>query len=365
MPLLSFVSSLYPGVDLSKTTIIACQHILRTQLNLFDELEKKGLRADQFFLIGKSYSTNRNVFEEFKERGVNISAYSNKYDSHKSFDSQFHRQIQAFLLEAKQKVSLDPEQRIIFVDCGGVLIAQAQVIFADKLSRAIAIEQTSSGYEVLKAEDLQIPVLNVARARAKALEAPYIAEVIEKKVIAYIQTMNLPSPKILIIGQGYIGKSVEVVLRNLYPVTTYDKESLKSGVSGDLKEHLGEYDIIIGATGATVLDSDYFPLLKKGVRLISVSSSDREFSSVTLRKYVPATDDPHAEITVEGVYLVNAGFPLNFDGTDTSLPPERAQLVVGLMLGSIYEAAQNTFPRGFVELNPEFQERLVNEYKSL
>jgi hypothetical protein len=62
---------------------------------------------------------------------------------------------------------------------------------------------------------------------------------------------------------------------------------------------------------------------------------------------------------------VNGGFPLNFDGSDKSLPTEKAQFVVALMLAAIYEAQEITSGPGFVKLDEKIQTKIVDKFKEL
>lgn len=364
MPLLSYVSSLYPDIDLSETRIIACQHILRTQLYLLDELMKKGLKPENLYLIGKSYSTNKDVFDEFNSKGVQISECSNVYNSHLSFDDQFNECLKEFLTQAKISIR-QSSSKLILIDCGGALISLAQTIFTHSSNQIVAIEQTSSGYEILKEKPLLLPVINVARSWAKQFEAPFLADTVIQKIDSYFFESGLINPEILVIGQGVVGHTISNVLSEKYSVTTYDLITEKSVLGTDFEKHLKDFDVIIGASGKTSVTEDHLHLLKPGAHLISVSSSDREFPSVKLRCLVPISYEPHINVSIDNVHLVNSGFPINFDGGNKSLPEEKVQLVVAIMLASIYEAQQNQMANGFNDLDLNLQKQIVNEFNNI
>jgi hypothetical protein len=62
---------------------------------------------------------------------------------------------------------------------------------------------------------------------------------------------------------------------------------------------------------------------------------------------------------------LNSGFPLNFDGSEVSLPPHRAQLVVSMILLAIYQASQEALQHGLVELQSSIQQLVLEEFNRL
>jgi len=355
MPVLPFVSSLYPDSDFSKTLIIACQHLLGTQLSLFKELFQKGLEPRNLFLIGKNYSTSGDVYQEFLKQDVQVALESKEYNSKLSFDVQFQKHIETFLTRVKNSVSFKDYSRIIIVDEGGHLLCSRHMLEGPFLD-TVGVEQTSSGYEKIKHKQFDFPVINVARSYSKLeSEAPIIAGLVVRKIKEYLRAASVSNPNILVVGQGPIGVCTKDLLQQDFTVKAYDVLSHKSDLEGDYRKELQNFNVIIGATGKPILTPEDFPLLKKGTHLISISSSDREFSGVELRRRSGAGDDIHTTIESDGIFLVNSGFPINFTGGVESLPTKDAQLTVSLMLASMYEANTNLLPKGLSELNPKIQ----------
>ncbi len=357
LPLLAYTSSLYPDVDLSKTLVIGCQHLLGTTVDLFEELLKKGLPPENVFLIGKCYSTNATALKKLRKLGIQVSRYSRSYDSQVSFDEQFQGYLEKFLLAIKRERNFADFEKIIILDDGGHLLLFARDFFGEH-AKIVGVEQTSSGYEQVKNIDLPFPVVNVARSHAKLEhESPLIAQIVVKNVLEYFTKAELVHPNVLVVGQGSIGSAITSLAKSLHAVEVHD-------VKNSSNPDFGNFDVIIGATGKTILSPGQFATLKKPVHLISASSSDREFSSVYLRRLAPPQKDCHTNITVDGIHLVNGGFPINFNGKQHSLPPEQAQLTRSLLLAGILEAQSLSLQPGLQDLS-DIQDAIITKFVEL
>lgn len=365
LPLLEFVSSQFPDVDLSNISVIACQHLLGTTFNLFEELFKKGLKPKNVYLIGKCYSTNEETYQKFIRHGVNVSELSKTFDSHISFDEQFHGYVGKFLQNVTDSVSAQDYKKIVILDDGGGLVSLVNDFF-DNFDNFVGVEQTSSGYEKIKNVDLLFPVINIARSRAKLeYESPMVAELITQKIKNYIKDSGLSEPEILVIGQGYIGEAITKLLRQEFRTIGCDILPDKCDFNGDYKSDLNGFDIIVGASGNPVLAAGDFGKLKKGVALISASSSDREFSAIYLRVLDPKTDDCHKDFNVKGINLINGGFPINFDGQEHSLSPEKIQLTRALLLAGVYIGINANGGNGVKELDDKIQNSIIKKFITL
>jgi len=365
LPLLQFVSNEFQDVSLNNTLIIACQHILGTTFDLFEELFQKGLKPENVFLIGKCYSTNKQTFDLFKKKGANISEASFAFDSHISFDELFQKNIEAFFKDIQSAVDLKSFEKIVILDDGGYLIALSND-FLKGLKNVVGIEQTTSGYEKVKNLKLHFPMLNIARSKAKlTIESPFIAEIAAKKIDKYLHKYRIKNPNILVIGTGSIGSTLSSTLSKKFPVSRCDIIQQKCDFNGDYKDHLNEFDLIIGATGTSAIQSGEFGNLKQGVLLASISSSDREFSAVYLRQLAATTENCHEDIKVNGVTLLNCGFPINFnDGKRHSVSPEKIQLTRALLLAGIFESVTKEFSNNLIELDTFLQEKITQEFRN-
>ncbi len=270
LELLRYVSDdLYPTTKLDNVLLIACQHLLGTTYEMFEELLSKGLKPENTFLIGKCYSTHRGTYRKFQQRGVHVSPFSHSYNSRISFDEQFLIYIQKFLMGVVESVSFEKYRRVIILDDGGHLLFLINSSL-NYFRNVIGIEQTSSGYQRLLSTSLNFPVINVARSTAKLeIESPMIAKIVIEKIEHYLLGSRSVNQKILVIGRGSIGQRILDLLQAKYRVSVCDVLEERCDFSGNYKEHLADFDIIIGTTGSTVIVPDDYRLLKKALSLLA------------------------------------------------------------------------------------------------
>jgi hypothetical protein len=57
---------------LSRTTLVAVQHLLESTGSLIDALLRLGLCPKNVFVLGKAYSSNPNVAAELRAKGVSV-----------------------------------------------------------------------------------------------------------------------------------------------------------------------------------------------------------------------------------------------------------------------------------------------------
>ena len=231
----------------------------------------------------------------------------------------------------------------------------------------MAIEQTSSGYNKLKNEKIHFPIINVARSNAKLVyESPFIAELIVKKLFSRLKELQLSPKTCLIVGAGSVGKELFNLLKNKFETHIYDvQQHISDFGKTELANIISDFDLIIGASGNEIINSKIYSKIKNGAILISASSSDREFSAVNLRKSAPKIKDCHKDIFVNDVWLLNCGFPLNFDGNKNSASPEKIQLTRALMLSAICLAMEKEYQKDFIELEPKYQKLIVEKFNKI
>jgi S-adenosylhomocysteine hydrolase len=354
LPVLDYAAELCQ-LDLQNTGVLARQHILSTTYALFERLFAKGLKPQNTFLLGKCYSTDQETLNRFLSVGAHVSPDSCAFDSHRSFDEQSADAIERLLQTASPKLSA--LERVLVIDDGGDLILAANGLF----KMMAGVEQTSSGYRKISAASLQYPVVNVARSDAKLrTESPMIADVIAKKLRPYLTNDS----NILVVGNGAIGNSVYNLLGQHYSVTSYDVSTDKQALFRNGKLKLSEYDMIVGCTGSTILQPEQLKYCKQGAVLASASSSDIEFQAHLLRRKMQRTADCHQAIAVDGITLLNSGFPINFDGSAHSVSPEKIQFTRALLLAGAYQAL-NSNARGIIELDKSLQDNIMQQYELL
>jgi len=366
LPLLDYTSALFKNTNFENVLLIAVQHILDSNYSMFEYLFDLGLNPQNTFLLGKCYSTNKETMEKFRKKGVYVSDGSLAFDSHLSFDSQFELIVKDFLNFIQERVNFNDYEKVLLVDDGGSLVYVGNSFFKN-LSNIMAIEQTSSGYNKLKNEKLNFPVINVARSNAKLIyESPFIADLIVKKINSKLKELQLNPKSCLIIGAGSVGKELFNLLKNKFETHIYDvQQHISDFGKTELANIISDFDLIIGATGEEITNGKIYSKLKKGAILVSASSSDREFNAVNLRKSTPIIKDCHKDIFVNNIWLLNCGFPLNFYGNKNSASPEKIQLTRALMLSAVCLAMEKEYQKDFIELEPKYQKLLVEKFNKI
>lgn len=368
LPLVESLISSYVGPDFSKVKIIGVQHILETTHSMFRSLYKLGLKPENVSLIGKCYSTCREVYEEMRADGIDVSPGSFSYASHQPFDKLFEAEIQSFLSKHLEDLSADKYEKIIVLDDGGKCISFLSQHLS-KVSNIIGIEQTSSGYHAIRSIKLPFPVINIARSPLKLrLESPMIAEAAAERLFMSLQKKEIVTDRALIIGGGAIGKAMLNKLSTKLQVTVYDREThLSTEQFSDFPSLISNFPLIIGCTGQTTIPKELHSQLSRGTALVSVSSSDREFDAVHLRNQIPENDNCHSDLIVNGLVLVNSGFPVNFDGGRENIEPELIQLTIALITAGVLEALSlvPVLVPALVELNKNIESTIQSEFLKL
>lgn len=359
-----FVSKeLHSTTRLDDVLVLACQHLLQTTLPMFEALFSQGLKPEQCFVLGKCYSTHQASADELRTRGVYVSPLSSAFDSHQTFDEQFSEYIFQFLEEVKTRVDIHAFRRIVILDDGGRLIEAAQQVFPTE--HLVGVEQTSSGYTRLARMPLHIPVINIARSRAKLeIESPLIARIVVKEIEVAIKKARLVDPSILVIGKGPIGNEIQMALRRTYRVSGCDLVADRCDFQGVFKTRLNDFEVIIGATGAAALTKEDIQSIQRRVLLISASSSDREFPSAWLRQQLPKTSDCHGTVSTGNNVLVRSGFPINFTGGPYSLPPSESAFTCSLLFSGVCQSIEQVWAPGFQDLNVEHQEGITSFFRA-
>jgi len=365
-PLLSYASRFFRHVSLAGVLLVASQHILETNRLLFEQLLNKGLPPCSTYLLGKCYSTNRDVADRFRRMGIYVSPDSWRYTSYRPFDEQHSRFCDRFLNYVRCSTQRERFRRVVVLDDGGELISRAQKVFHSR-GRILGIEQTSAGYHRLARCPPGVPILNVARSPAKLkYESPEIAETFDNCLHKRLNKLGLVPQSALVIGRGPIGTEVARVMGRRVYTRLFD--AIREGpepAAHSLRDILPGFDLIIGATGERAVPLALHARLQRDAILASVSSSDREFDAVHIRRKLPRNTDCHCDIEADGLHLLNGGFPVNFDGAESSVPLEGIQITLALLYGAACIASRTRVSTGFVEVDDTFQEGLIRRFVAL
>lgn len=370
LPLVEHLLSQYPDLDLSRTRILGVQHILETTHSMFRSLYKKGLKPENVSLIGKCYSTNLEVLKEMQEDGIDASNRSYAYNSHLDFDTAFTKDVAQFIEDRREVLETETYDLIVILDDGGKCLKYLKEEHINAKSPLVGVEQTSAGYEKIKDKTLVFPVINVAKEPLKLnLESPMIAQAFFERLFPSIKRVSKGVGNFLIIGGGPIGKCIhDKLLAKHYEADIFDlNQDLSSIDSLVLEKLINQYDCIIGCTGQTSVPHTMHSHFKKGAILASASSSDREFDAVYLRQKLKPSDRCHQDVNIDGIHLINSGFPVNFDGERENIELELIQLTIALIAGAIIQAKvhHEQLNNHIVPLTDELVEVIGKKFQSI
>src|SRR5207253_2295805 len=148
---------------------------------------------------------------------------------------------------------------------------------------------------------------------------------------------------------GTLGQCIHQGLKSEFKVEYYDSKLNDDSKLDDLLVSLKKYDLIIGCTGFTSLVNEHHIYCKNPVIFASISSSDREFDAVHLRKKHKKIQNCHNDLIIGNITLLNSGFPINFDHDYDVIDTDEFQLTRALLFASIYQASkEQTSRNGFV-----------------
>jgi len=341
-PILNKVFDFYiknKNENLDDYKLYSCQHLLEPQLEMYKKFIDFGFLPENIFILGKIYSSNVEVIEEFRKMGISVE--QPEFDN-KSFNSQHIENCKKLI----DKIS--DEAVNIILDDGAYLINEAR-------SRNIlfAVEQTSSGFRKLEKENLHFPVINVARSKTKLTqESPLIARLVAERIEDYLRNLNIKNPKFLIVGLGPIGDSVRQILDKDFLVLGIDREE---GCDLTKKIKDNNIDVVVGATGSRVMNKKDIEKLNdyKKIHLISISSSDIEFPV----EYFRTNEKPHDDVIYNNITFVNNGFPITFKGNRYESTPIEIEKTISLLMGSVFDGVLNKYrDSGLINVSDDLEE---------
>jgi S-adenosylhomocysteine hydrolase len=389
LQLLDRLSEFRGKVDFSNTVLVGIQHVLTSTASLMVKLEQAGLDYERMFLLGKVYSSNPQSAEALKRLGIFVHPSSLKLDSVtllEDYRVQLGEAAADLIATANERLRSQPKpRRLLVLDSGGTLIGLVNHHRASIDAEIVAVEQTRSGARAIR--DLTkplLPVINVAESRAKLRhESPYIASAVIDKMRVDIQKLPmetyLPNLKTLVVGAGAIGMEVAKQLTNkVAELTIYDPDDERVAVArkngllaSSLRAGLSRSQLIIGCVGKSWLPKNSERHIRDEAILVSGSSSNVEFLGLRL---LDGSDEDgsklvHCNYPVKvpngTAWILNAGFPVDFDGSPAPIPLHIIQYTMALMLAGAYQATDgpSTGP-GLLGLDERLQDFLIREARS-
>lgn len=366
------------GLNWDQVSIVAVQHLLESTGSLLHELTILGVPPHRIHILGKHYSSNRDIIDALHTEGFNV--YKSTEDHPPGqFSTIFRADVSAMWANVLGSYTREMPSLVIVLDDGGRCI-EAIPEDLSRSCRVIGIEQTTSGIRTTRNH---IDVIQVATSAAKKLlEPPLISEATFDKVTKYLPVRE-KALRCGVIGLGNIGKAIAHSLMAMgHDVFGTDKDPILSkGIPNvswckDARAVLNNAEYIFGCAGEDVFFAENIVDNIRGTKiLLSVSSEDVEFNS--LIRAIDHRDNlsPHQDISITlpsaSLRIVKGGFPVNFDGTRTSVASEAIQLTRGLLLGAVVQAAllrklgKRSAPASNLMLDPNLQEFVVREWCSV
>ena len=365
--LLDYLNSVFEKIDLDDCHVICVQHIVASTISLFNALFENGLNPKNLSAIGKCYSTRPEALQHLLQKNVDVAPESLHFDPYLAFDMDFKRVLLNFFREKIKNLEKKGCKKLIVLDDGGeLLLFMNSLLKKSKFWRGkvVGIEQTTAGYDKLKCESIFMPIINVARSNIKLFhESPFVARVAIERLLEHLNHLRIFPKNALIIGNGAVGSHIHSEIRELFRTETFDLDSSKSSIKDDSYANiLGNFDLIIGCTGKTVIHSNQFQFLKRGTCLVSVSSSDREFSGFNFRNQIKNISSCHQDVCVGGIHLLNCGFPINFDDAYEEIDIPEFQLTRAILLSGIYQSISKEHANGLIDLDSDLQEKIYHSY---
>lgn len=376
------LSSIGPE-PLANTTVVYVHHALASSLSLLKAKIQLGLQPKNIFVLNKHYSECRSVVLDIKNLNVNYQPCSEQVSLGR-FSHSFAYDIS--LLWHKVLSTKQETDNLIIMDHGGYALNYIPLEIL-KMYNVIGIEKTTGGFLNGNLEGLPFPIIDIATCAAKKiLESPLIAEAVVAKLMPLIP-IKQNHLTCGVIGYGAIGKAIAKKLTSMgHRVITHDKNSCEPEkkqeneliVIDNLTAAIGFSDYIFGCTGRDIASSiDLFRLCPKDKVLISCSSEDKEFLSLIqyIQRKQPITHvNPLSDIIWKNdvganIRIVRGGFPVNFDGSNESVPNKDIQLTRALVLAGALQAVEffkknnNLIKQSRIYmLNPNIQKFIVNHW---
>lgn len=377
--------------------VVGMQHMLGTTVDMFRVMKRLGL--EQAVVGSKLYSDSQICIEAFKKLG-----YSYVGRQEPTGYGLYHESITKNTYEiwdkALQIVKTKSIRSIIVLDDGADLLLNIpNEIY--RLCRSegyflVGIEQTRGGSNRPFFNGLPLPIINVAGAAIKnCFEYQWVA----KEIVRILSNDFLPDielqlgrkPRVGIIGYGAMGRAIAKEFKQrASQISIYDPKTTNASKNSAVTQLstavvlVSGADLIIGCTGTditanqTVFDALHYSPTPKW--LVSASSKDLEFNYL-LHKYQEQirqryyTPDVLQTVVYRNHYgttlkLLRGGFPINFQNTIHSVPPDkiwptRAGLLLGSLMALKYQEALTNGTSKVYQLDPWAQMLIYKHYTEI
>lgn len=386
LPLLNFLEEKF-NIEANKPLkgyiCFFIQHLLGSNLSLIRSLEKSGIERNNLYIIGKAYSSNKDVLSYLEDNGYNYVNPIIGYSTETCYDDILKKEIRNIMSNVLRNSKLP----VLLIDdaAKGIGIVHEND-FRQHISRFKCIELTTRGIRELNKIKAECPIVDVASSSAKRnVESIIIAESMVNEFFHFLDKWrDFYQPRnrhILLIGYGAIGKNVCQRLSALFQITVYDinetarLQACKDGINVTSDVSKEQYGIIIGCTGLSI-DID---LLKthSDTLFVNMSSSDLEFGLWRFNGQKGLMRDRYEVRIIENhlhefyfieekgktFFVANGGFPIDFTGGIDPIHPNKIQITRALVFAASLQALSES-DNDKVELDARNQEEIVNKYLS-
>jgi hypothetical protein len=360
-PLIEKLLSSLPSRSISKlshiykdTYLVGAQHLMDTEICVFDALIRLGIEPENMRFTGKLYSDYLPAIQKLKRLGINIHRIEKQFPIG-NFNQQIRKTVKSMWRATLQDLKDKPEiKNIILLDEGGRCLEEMPKILSHKYN-LIVIEHTRGGLYSNVSRYFDGAIIKTAMSAAKKeLESPKIIKAVVERVINKISVLDKDQHYIYgIVGLGALGLALAKNLSQLgYNIYAHDKDPLKIEdllrypqirTSNHFEKLVYNVDVLIGTTGTDISSEFNFKDdLTNDIILISCSSEDKEYKtllkSIDMKKHSPFDDLVYHTETGDRITLLSGGFPINFDGGSYSVPLADIAITRALITGSVIQA---------------------------
>ncbi len=352
LPALQWVDSMKQRtgdkLNLSGTCIVACQHLLRETACWFSHLKAMGAKI---IIIGKDYSTSPKMAIRMRRLDMNIVEIPEWEWKLGEYEAHLKKKIDLAWKEFKKLQDIQASTNLLVVDDGGYLLESIPSHLKTGLN-VRGVEQTTSG--MARAMNASVPVVCVAGYENKRkYESKLIAEAIIQQTGSTCPIFgDSANCKVGVLGAGAIGAALIEKLalagytvfhfsiskqsaQEYKPPTSLENKIIKKSSAQDL---VAEAHVIFGCTGEDLMIDTETLNAAPGKWFASCGSMDTEFK--TLLKCPGSTRQrehlPFSTVSIpfdgqEHAFVLNGGFPINFDREPDSVPLRYIQYTRSLM----------------------------------
>lgn len=343
-------------VDLGNTAVVMVQHMTECTLSLIEAIIRIGVKPNNFYLIGKCYSSSEVILDEARRMGIHmfpdekpVKAGGYKTACLTGIDRLWRK----FGEDAREKYF----DRLYILDEGGHAIGEMNTSLKYKYPIA-AVEHTSAGLRRKSVLECQIPLIQLASSAVKlVLEPPLIANAVLEKTKSILFKKGNEKKVFGIAGNGYIGKAIARYLNdNGYAFIVYDpNEKAFSDMNFSVKKAysienlIDQADIIIGCSGKDLFSNfnifDFLNEAQEDKTFVSCSSEDKEF--LTLLQQInqkgieiidPLKDIQYKTKHQRNIHILNGGYPVNFDQSPIGTRTKDMELIMGALFAALLQA---------------------------